>query len=60
MKSGRDSGEYGERIMQMEAVGKSSIGLSFQGFFDPALKDLIKSIDDSHYDIERKIWIIPA
>ena len=57
-KKGNQS-ENGERIMNIETLSLQEIGLTFQGFFDPNLKDLIKSLGYSKYDCDRKIWIIP-
>ena len=57
--SGRQSGEYGERILQMERVEKQKLALVTQGFFDPNLKDIIKAFESSRFDAERKAWIIP-
>ena len=56
---GRDSGEYGERILQIEKIGLNEVGLTFQGFYDPTLKDKIKDLEFSRFDAERKAWIIP-
>ena len=46
--------------MQIERVAQGQIGLTFQGFFDTRLKDMIKEFDRSSYDVERKVWTIPA
>jgi len=56
---GRDSGEYGERILQIEKIGLNEVGLTFQGFYDPNLKDKIKDLEFSRFDADRKAWIIP-
>ena len=44
----------------MERAGDAAIGLTFsKGFFDTALKDLIKQQPYSRYDAEKRSWIIP-
>lgn len=61
-RGGRRGGgdrDNGERIMQIEKLSLQEIGLTFQGFYDPSLKDLIKSLGYSKYDADRKIWVIP-
>ena len=44
--------------MNIEKVGGEDIGITFQGFFDPNLKDIIKGLSCSRYDAERKMWIM--
>ena len=55
----RQSDSRGERILQIEFVQQDIIGLTYQGFFDPQLKDLIKALGYSKYDAERRAWLIP-
>lgn len=39
-RRGGDAGrDNGERIMQIERLSEHDVGLTFQGFFDPSLKD---------------------
>lgn len=45
--------------MQIERVSRNEIGLSFQGFFDPELKDIIKGLSYSRYEYDRKVWVLP-
>ena len=33
--------------------------VTFQNFFDPSIKDLIKSVSQARYDAETKAWVIP-
>ena len=40
-------------------MSKEEIGLTFQGFFDSTLKDIIKNVGYSSFDYDRKAWIIP-
>ena len=58
-KKGNGGEQYGERIMNIEKLSRNELGLTFQGFYDPSLKDLIKSLGFSQYDADRKVWIIP-
>ena len=41
-KKGNNEGNYGERILNIEKISKNELGLTFQGFYDPTLKDMIK------------------
>ena len=53
-----DQTQYGDKILQIEKVGKGLIGLNFQGFFDAGLKDIIKGLDYTRFEYERKVWIL--
>jgi len=40
-------------------IGPGQIAISFQGFFDNELKDLIKSMPNSRYESKSQVWILP-
>ncbi len=47
-----------EKMLIIEFVGPNLIGMSFQGFFSPSIKDKIKGLPSSRYDSINKIWTL--
>ena len=48
-----------ERHIVFEFVSPTHYAVTFQNFFDPSIKDLIKSVSQARYDAETKAWVIP-
>ena len=48
-----------EKHLVFELVSASHYAVTFKNFFDPSMKDLIKSVRQAKYDGESKAWCIP-
>ena len=55
-KSGKREPQM-EKLINFEMIGVDKMAVSFQGFLDTDLKDLIKAMPNSSYDNKNKIWI---
>ena len=39
-------------------AGPNTIALKFENFFDPEIKDRIKTMPDAKYDFDSKEWLL--
>ena len=47
-----------ERVIYIELLSPKEMAISFSGFFDVDIKDLIKAMEGAHYDSNGKLWIM--
>lgn len=55
-KSGSSSG--GEKLIYIELAGPNTYALKMEGFYDEDLKNKIKSMPNSKYDVQSREWLV--
>ena len=48
----------GQKLIYIEMAGPNTIALKFENFFDPEIKDRIKTMPDAKYDFDSKEWLL--